>query len=121
MRERDIESWAVRRAEKAGYWVRKFKAPGRRSAPDRIFAQLGRSWWVEFKATGEQPTELQLDEHRKMRAAGLTVYWTDSRDGFAFIMAMEYQRDWGPCEVSEGYGVTGNKPDLKFWTYENDR
>ena len=121
MRERDIESWAVRRAEKAGYWARKFKAPGRRSAPDRIFAQLGRSWWVEFKATGEQPTELQLDEHRKMRAAGLTVYWTDSRDGFAFIMAMEDQRDWGPCEVSEGYGVTGNKPDLKFCTYENDR
>lgn len=118
MRERDIESWAVRRAEKAGYWVRKFKAPGRRSAPDRIFAQLGRSWWVEFKATGEQPTELQLDEHRKMRAAGLTVYWTDSRDGFAFIMAMEDQRDWGPCEVSEGYGVTGNKPDLKFHTYD---
>lgn len=121
MRERDIEKWAVRRAEKAGYWVRKFKAPGRRSAPDRIFARMGKPWWVEFKATDEQPTELQLDEHAKMRAAGLTVYWTDSRDGFAFIMDMEDDRDWGPCEVTEGYGVTGNKPDLKFWTYEDHR
>jgi hypothetical protein len=116
--ERDIESWSVRRAEKAGYWCRKFKAPGRRSAPDRVFARNGRVFFVEFKATGEEPTELQEEEHRKMRSAGLTVYWTDSRDGFAFILAMEESGDWGVCDTTEGYGVTGDKPDLKFHAYD---
>ena len=118
MLENKIESWAIRHAEKAGYWCRKFKAPGRRSAPDRVFARRGRVFWVEFKATGEEPTELQAEEHRKMRAAGLTVYWTDSRDGFAFILAMEESGDWGVCDTTEGYGVTGDKPDLKFHTYD---
>ena len=118
MLENKIESWAIRHAEKAGYWCRKFKAPGRRSAPDRVFARNGRVFFVEFKATGEEPTELQEEEHRKMRSAGLTVYWTDSRDGFAFILAMEESGDWGVCDTTEGYGVTGDKPDLKFHAYD---
>lgn len=117
MLENKIESWAIRHAEKAGYWCRKFKAPGRRSAPDRVFAKNGRVFFVEFKATGEKPTELQEEEHRKMREAGLTVYWTDSRDGFAFILVMEDALD-GPLEHTLGYGVTGDKPDLKFHTYD---
>lgn len=107
MRERDIESWAGNQAKKAGWWHRKFKAPGRRSAPDRVFARTGRVFFVEFKATGEKPTELQEDEHKQMRAAGLTVYWTDSREGFKSILSyemtmMEEGRDAGP-----GYGITG--------------
>lgn len=118
MRERDIESWSGRKAKEAGWWHRKFTSPGNRSVPDRVFARHGRVFWVEFKATGQKPTELQEDEHRKMRLAGLTVYWTDSRDGFAFILAMEESRDRGVCDTTEGYGVTGDKPDLKFHTYD---
>ena len=118
MRERDIESWSGRKAKEAGWWHRKFTSPGNRSVPDRVFARNGRVFWVEFKATGQKPTELQEDEHRKMRSAGLTVYWTDSRDGFAFILAMEESGDWGVCDTTEGYGVTGDKPDLKFHTYD---
>ena len=118
MLERDIESWSGRKAKEAGWWHRKFTSPGNRSVPDRVFARHGRVFWVEFKATGQKPTELQEDEHRKMRLAGLTVYWTDSRDGFAFILAMEESRDRGVCDTTEGYGVTGDKPDLKFHTYD---
>ncbi len=89
MLERDIESWSSRKAKDAGWWNRKFTSPGNRSVPDRIFGRHGRVFWVEFKATGEEPTELQYEEHRLMRAAGLTVYWTDSREGFAYILKME--------------------------------
>jgi hypothetical protein len=71
-----------------------------------VFARHGRVFWVEFKATGQKPTELQEDEHRKMRSAGLTVYWTDSRDGFAFILAMEEGSEYA------WIGTISNKENL---------
>lgn len=104
MLERDIESWSSRKARDAGWWNRKFKSPGNRSVPDRIFGKGGRIFWVEFKATGKKPTELQKEEHDLMRQHGLTVYWTDCREGFAYIMELE--SDWliAPTD-SEGFGV----------------
>ena len=107
MRERDIESWAGRQAKAAGWWHRKFKSPGNRSVPDRIFAKHGRVFWVEFKATGETPPELQEEEHRLMRLAGLTVYWTDCREGFKYILEMETDSTFfGPTDAFMGFGVT---------------
>lgn len=106
MRERDIESWSGRKAKEAGWWHRKFTSPGNRSVPDRVFARHGRVFWVEFKATGEAPTELQEEEHKKMRLAGLTVYWTDCREGFAYILEMETESTWfGPGDTFAGFGV----------------
>lgn len=88
MLERDIESWSSRKARATGWWNRKFTSPGNRSVPDRVF---GKSWvfWTEFKATGKRLTELQLEEHKLMLAAGLRVYWTDCREGFAAILDLE--------------------------------
>ena len=111
MLECDIESWSGRKAKDAGWWHRKFASPGNRSVPDRVFAKNGRVFWVEFKATGKKPTELQEDEHRKMREAGLTVYWTDSREGFAYILEMESDSTFfGPIDPFMGFGVTA-EPD----------
>ena len=92
MRESAIESWAGNLAKRAGYWHRKFKSPGKRSAPDRVFAKDGLVFFVEFKATGEEATELQAEEHYQMRAAGLVVYVCDSREEFASILAYEEAR-----------------------------
>ena len=103
MLERDIESWSSRKARDAGWWNRKFTSPGNRSVPDRIFAKNGRVFWVEFKATGKVPTELQEEEHKNMRAAGLTVYWTDCREGFAAIIELEAKG----CGNSNGYVYDG--------------
>lgn len=89
MREKDIESWSKRLANKHGWWCRKFASPGKRSAPDDIFAKHGRVFFVEFKATGEEATELQADEHEEMRAVGLTVYVCDSREQFDKIIRHE--------------------------------
>lgn len=82
MRESDIESWSVKYARKRGWWARKFRTMHRRAAPDFIFGKNGIVFWVEFKATGEAPTPLQADEHKDMRAHGLTVYVCDSRETF---------------------------------------
>lgn len=88
MRESDIETWAVEHARKQGWWVRKFKNAHRRSAPDDIFAISGvPAFFIEFKATGEEPTPLQAEEHKEMRAAGLMVYVCDSRELFCWQMS----------------------------------
>lgn len=113
MLERDIEGWSKRKAKAAGWWVRKFKSPGNRSVPDDVFAKNGRTFYVEFKATGEVPTELQADEHRQMRAAGLTVYWTDSRLGFQYILDQEDSWVFPPSGYL-GVGVTGDKFPLRI-------
>lgn len=92
-----IETWAVQKARNHGWWVRKFVSQHRRSAPDDIFAKNGRVFWIEFKATGKEPTALQAEEHRLMREAGLTVYVCDSRRMFDKIMADECEAlllDW---------------------------
>lgn len=102
MREKDIERYSKDLARRQGWWVRKFTSPGHRSAPDDIFAKHGRVFWVEFKATGEKPTPLQEEEHAKMRMAGLTVYWTDCREGFKLILDDE---NAAPLYGFEGYGV----------------
>lgn len=78
-RESTVESRAKRYAKSLGYYVRKFKSPGKTSVPDDVFKHLnGPVFFVEFKALGKPATELQLNEHEEMRAAGLIVYVVDN-------------------------------------------
>jgi hypothetical protein len=78
-RESSLESRAKRYAKSLGYWVRKFQSPGKRSAPDDIFANpFGFVFFIEFKARNKPPTANQLEEHAEMRAHGLTVYVVDN-------------------------------------------
>lgn len=87
MRERNIERACCQYAEKHGWWQRKFKSPGRRSAPDRIFAKEGIVFFVEFKAPGRKATPLQAQEHAAMRCAGLIVKVIDERKNFVAALA----------------------------------
>lgn len=89
MRESEIESWSGKLAKKRGWWHRKFKSPGKRSAPDRVFAKNGYVFFVEFKASGEEATDLQDDEHIEMRNYGLSVHVCDSRELFEKILEVE--------------------------------
>lgn len=93
MRESEIESWSKNLAKKSGWWVRKFKSPANNAVPDDVFAKAGRrGFYVEFKATGVKPSELQLNEHTDMRRAGLTVYVCDGREQFRTILDYEEQQ-----------------------------
>jgi hypothetical protein len=78
MLEKSIELPVVRRAEAAGFFVRKVEWPGRKGAPDRVFARADRGTvWIEFKAPGEKPRRSQIIEHERMRAAGMEVHVCD--------------------------------------------
>lgn len=87
-RENKIESEVKDYARSRGWWVRKFKSPGNRSAPDDIFGQNGRVFWIEFKRKDKPPTADQALEHEEMRKKGLTVYVVDNiEDGKRIIDA----------------------------------
>lgn len=89
MLERDLQKKCVKYARERGCWASKFVAQGRRSAPDYIFADGGQIFFVEFKAPGQKPTELQVEEHRKMRHQLLKVYVCDSFEQFKSLFNEE--------------------------------
>lgn len=89
MRERSVErrsrNWALAR----GWWEKKFKSPGQRSVPDRVFAKKGCGVvWVEFKRPSKKPTKLQNLEHNRMCQAGLHVASIDNFDTFKALLLL---------------------------------
>jgi hypothetical protein len=80
MREAEIESYLVKVAKRHGWTAEKFTSPGRRSVPDRIVWHNDAPilFFVECKATGEEPTKAQERDHARRRAAGFLVYVVDS-------------------------------------------
>lgn len=78
MLERDIEAYLVKRCKEIGALADKFTSPQRRSVPDRLITFKGRVLFVELKATGKKPTEAQVRDHERRRAAGAEVVWLDS-------------------------------------------
>lgn len=78
MLERDIEAYLVKRCKEIGALCDKFTSPQRRSVPDRLITFGGRVLFVELKATGKKPTEAQVRDHERRRAAGAEVVWLDN-------------------------------------------
>lgn len=78
MTEAAVEQPVVRRAELAGWFVRKVAWLGRIGAPDRVFIKAGRVVWIEFKRPGQKLRLAQELEHDRMRAAGAEVYVFDN-------------------------------------------
>ena len=94
MRERDIESYLVKRVKAMGGEVRKVKWIGRRAAPDRLVMlphipnQRG-AWffYAELKTPGEKPTAAQLREHQRMQSFGMVVFVIDSLELVDAVLA----------------------------------
>ena len=81
MLERTIEAALVRRVKALGGTCEKFTSPGRRSVPDRIVTLPGgRIIFVELKAPGKRPTELQERDHQRRRHLGCDVRVIDSME-----------------------------------------
>jgi hypothetical protein len=87
--ERDLEAACGRLSAAAGWFHRKYKGPGRRAHPDRLFAKGGRAVWIEFKLPGCAPTPLQWLEISAMRAAGLEVHVIDNIADFEAVLHAE--------------------------------
>ena len=74
MLERDVERALVLRVKALGGTCEKFTSPTKRSVPDRIVTLPGgQIIFVEVKAPGKKPTELQERDHERRRALGCDV------------------------------------------------
>ena len=61
--ESKIEKAVTRYAKSKGYYARKFKSPSNRGVPDHLYlAPSGSVVFIEFKAPGKKPTDLQERE-----------------------------------------------------------
>jgi len=82
VRERNIETYLRDQVCKAGGAAMKWVSPGNNGVPDRIVIMPGgRMAFVELKAPGKKPTQLQLVQHERLRALGCDVRVIDSREG----------------------------------------
>lgn len=88
--EAAIEKTVSRRAVALGFLSFKFVSPGNRSVPDRLYIKYGITFYIEYKAPGEQPTKQQKLRIEEMKAAGAIVAVIDNvADGFAFFQWAE--------------------------------
>ena len=82
MLEKVIEAALVKRVKALGGMAEKFTSPNKRSVPDRIVTLPGGViFFVELKAPGKLPTELQQRDHAARRALGCDVRVIDSIEG----------------------------------------
>lgn len=79
MRESDIEAKLVEKINRQGGLCLKMNSTSMKGLPDRmILLPDGRTIFVELKAHGKKPTELQRHVHRKLMAMNFPVYVIDS-------------------------------------------
>ena len=78
MRERDVEQYLVRRVKQCGGLCWKWVSPGTAGVPDRIVIHPKGIFFVELKAPGEKPRQLQLFIHEQMRRCGASVFVLDT-------------------------------------------
>jgi hypothetical protein len=76
-REVSVESKVCEYARKKKVWNRKFKNPGNRGAPDRIFIVDGIVFFIEFKRPKAEPRKQQVLVIDEMVQFGAKVYVTD--------------------------------------------
>lgn len=81
MLEKDIERAFVARVKSLGGMAEKFTSPGRRSVPDRLVTMPGgRIVFVELKAPGKKPTDVQQRDHNRRKALGCDVRVIDTME-----------------------------------------
>lgn len=88
IREKDIEKKVVDLAKKAGWLVYKWVSPSQRGVPDRIFIKDGSVVFIEFKAPGKKPTQLQAHTIKKLREHFMVVHVCDSVESAVDALAL---------------------------------
>ena len=87
-----IESYLRNQVIASGGEVRKVAWIGRRGAPDRLVLLPGRpAIYVELKAPGKLPGQLQVREHARLRELGQYVVVIDSTTGVDALLMGERQ------------------------------
>lgn len=88
MRESTIEAYLRDRVKELGGKAYKFVSPGNDGVPDRLVCLPGGlAIFVELKAPGKKPTNMQRFQHGKLQALGFSVWVIDSKSMVdSFIM-----------------------------------
>lgn len=77
--ESSLEQAVVRYCKAWGVLTYKFVSPSNRGVPDRVFiAQNGRVGFLELKAPGKKPTEMQSRIIAEFQARGVACDWADN-------------------------------------------
>ena len=89
--ENSIERHLCDTVRACGGRAYKFKSPGHKSVPDRhCRLPYGVEFFVECKASGEEPTPAQKVEHNRLRSLGAKVYISDSKERNLEIVKKEF-------------------------------
>lgn len=81
MRESTLEAQIVHYAKSKGCLAYKFSSPSQRGVPDRmIIGPTGKILFLEIKAPGRKPTQLQRYELAELRTHGMPATWVDRFD-----------------------------------------
>ena len=82
MKEKEIESYLVRKVKELGGTAYKIVSPGHDGVPDRLVSLPGGLvWFVELKARGQKPRPLQQVEIGRLQKLGVRVCVIDSIGG----------------------------------------
>lgn len=87
MLESTIESRLRVEAKKRGGMAVKFVSPGLSGVPDRlVLMPYGRMAFVELKAPGKTPRQLQQKRKRQLESLGFSVYVIDGLNQIGGIL-----------------------------------
>jgi hypothetical protein len=82
MRENEIEMHLRDEVRAIGGRAYKFTSPGNAGVPDRlVLLPGGKVIFVELKAPGKKPTQLQYAQQKKISSLGFDVFVIDSKQG----------------------------------------
>lgn len=77
MRESYIEKKVTEHAYRHGWLSIKLNGQHDRGKPDRVYLRDGEAVFVEFKAKGKKPTNLQKKYHERLNSFGFCVHVID--------------------------------------------
>ena len=87
MREKQIEQKLIKAVKSSGGLALKLVSPGFDGIPDRmVLMPKGRIAFVEVKAPGKKPRQLQLSRHKLLRRMGFKVYVIDRAEQIGKII-----------------------------------
>jgi hypothetical protein len=90
MTEKNIEQHLVRKARETGGKAYKFVSPGNAGVPDRLLIfPSGKVIFVELKAPGKVPTNLQKAKHRELEKLKQRVFVIDSKEKVDTVLQQE--------------------------------
>lgn len=89
MKESKLEARIVKHCRDRGILCYKFSSPARRGVPDRLLIKGGKVMFMEVKAEGKRPTQLQVREMAILHAENIRATWVDE-----YGVAVQRIDDW---------------------------